>query len=78
MAGIPHWNDTPEYRSQRWDIVRAWASQKMHYLGQLTEALEDISLGEENYWLCNAWPNLIPAAPGAPRVERLPRDHPGW
>eukprot|EP00959_Pyramimonas_sp_CCMP1952_P187305 3916749-Pyramimonas_sp.AAC.1 len=79
MAGIPHWNDRDDYKGQRWDIVSAWASQKMHYLGQLTKTWEGISLGEEkNYWLCNAWPNLMPAASGAPRVGRLPRDHPGW
>ncbi|CAK0894316.1 unnamed protein product, partial [Prorocentrum cordatum] len=76
MEGIHHWNDTPEYWNQRW--VRAWASHQMHYLRELTDAWEDISLGDGKYWFCNAWPNLVPAASGAPRVERLPRDHPGW
>eukprot|EP00959_Pyramimonas_sp_CCMP1952_P182103 3807377-Pyramimonas_sp.AAC.1 len=50
----------------------------MHYIRELTDAWEDISLGDGKYWFCNAWSNLIPAASGAPRVECLPRDHPGW
>ena len=42
IDGIPHKNDNEQYEGKLWDVVRAFASTKMHFLGLLKQKFEGV------------------------------------
>ena len=77
INGIRHFND--QLNNERWDIVRAFATQKLYYLA-LFRVDFDVPL-DEKCWLTFAWPHLKRASAGDPHVTYLPphsEDSPSW
>ena len=68
INGIRHFNVAVS--DERWDIVRAFATQKLYYLA-LFRVDFDVPLDEE-CWLTAAWPHLKRASAGDPHVTCLP------
>ena len=63
INGIPHANDSEQYQGQLWDVVRAFASTKMHFLGLLQRKFEGVEFGSRKFF-CKAFPSLKPASGG--------------
>ena len=76
INGISHFSDKKEFQHQRWDIVRAYASQKMHYLAWLRLDF-NVPL-EAKSALASAWPHLKRGSAGDPQVVCLPRHSAAW
>ena len=57
LTGLPHRNDSAVKAGQLWDVVRALASKKMHYLAKLKREV---------------WGDDVGAASGAPFSEAYP------
>ena len=61
ITGMRHLND--QKQGERWDVVRAIASTKMHFLGLLQRKFEGVEFGSRKFF-CTAFPSLKPASGG--------------
>jgi len=75
LEGIPHQNNKPENEGALWDVVRAVASAKTHYLDELQELFDvpptPTSPGGLQWVFASEFPNLMPPSEG---VEPLSDD----
>ena len=77
LTGVPHMSNNADHKDKLHPVVRAFATHKMHYLGELRQVLEGVSLDDNRRFFCRAFPNLQPAS-GGERVEYVDRAHPAW
>ena len=54
IAGIPHFSDSMNHLGQRWDVVRAFASTKMHFLDLLKHKFEGEGFDSRRFF-CTAF-----------------------
>ena len=77
IKGIPHFNDSMKHLGQRWDVVRAFASTKMHFLDLLKHKFEGEGFDSRRFF-CTAFPSLQPASGGGPRIACVVSGDPIW
>ncbi len=73
VTGIPHLDE--RYKDTLFRVVRAFATQKVHFLGLFKERLEGVGFDSSRLF-CEAFPSLEPASGGSPRVEFVDQHRP--